>query len=105
MKIDKQDRLAQDVLKKIQEVIDPEIGISVVDLGLIYDVNVNDGSAWILMTLTFPGCPLANLITSQVREKVQELEDIKQVEVELTFTPPWNKEMVSDKMKKQLGLS
>jgi len=75
------------VLKKIY---DPEIPINIVDLGLIYGVQIEDGHVEVLMTLTVPGCPMAAYIAQEVEKKLQELEGVKSVKVNLTFDPPWS---------------
>jgi len=92
------------VLKTIP---DPEIGVSIWDLGLIYDVTVEgkSGRVKILMTLTTIGCPLFDLIAGPVREAVGKIREVKTVDVELTFDPPWNSDRMSDEAKAQLGFS
>lgn len=92
------------VLHKLYDVPDPELGISLVDLGLIYDVSVHDdGSVDILMTLTTMGCPLFGMIESEVAEKVGKLPGVKKVNVELTFEPAWGPEKMSEGAKLELG--
>ena len=93
----------KEVLNILKEVIDPEIGISVVDLGLIYDVKVENNKVKIKMTLTSPFCPLSNFLVDSVKEKVKSL-DIKDVKVEIVFDPPWTPEKMSKKAKKILGI-
>ena len=92
------------VLEKLKEVYDPEIPINVVDLGLIYDVQINDGQVYVKMTLTAPGCAIGPYIAQQVEWAVQELEGVKDVQVEMTFDPPWTPDMISEEAKKMLGL-
>jgi metal-sulfur cluster biosynthetic enzyme len=94
----------EDILKTIP---DPEIGVSIWDLGLIYDVTVEgeSGNVKIVMTLTTIGCPLYDLIATPVREAVGKLRGVKNVEIELTFDPPWSSERMSDEAKAQLGFS
>lgn len=92
----------EDVLKTIP---DPELGISIWDLGLIYDVKVSKkGKVEILMTLTTMGCPLFSLIEAPIKEAVGKLKGVKSVEVELTFDPPWSIEKMSEEAKEKLGL-
>jgi len=93
----------EDVLKKIP---DPEIGVSLVDLGLIYDISIEkkSGNIRILITLTSVGCPLFDLIATPIREKVGALSGVSKVDVDLTFEPPWNMERMSDSAKAQLGM-
>ncbi|HID16305.1 MAG TPA: metal-sulfur cluster assembly factor [Candidatus Atribacteria bacterium] len=92
------------VKRALSEVIDPEIGLNIVDLGLIYDIKLEDNKVYIKMTLTVPGCPLGNFIMEQAREKVKEIEGIEDVNIELVWDPPWNISMVSDEAKKKLGI-
>lgn len=91
------------VREALKKVIDPEIGLNIVDLGLIYDVQVEDDVAHVRMTLTVPGCPLSGMLTSQAEKVVSEIEGIKGVKVELTWDPPWNPQMMSDDAKRKLG--
>jgi len=90
------------ILKKLEEVLDPELQISIVDLGLIYDVSEKDGMVNIKMTLTTIGCPLFEVIEKEIKEKVKQIEGIKEVKVELTFDPPWSPDRLSEKAKSQL---
>lgn len=90
-----------DVLKTIY---DPEIPVDIYELGLIYDVFVNEGKeAKILMTLTSPNCPVAETLPVEVEEKVKTLEEIDGAEVEITFDPPWSQDMMSEEAKLELG--
>ena len=93
------------VREALKRVIDPEIGINIMDLGLIYDVKVENDVAHILMTLTVPGCPLANMLTQQAEKAVRAVEGIKDVKLELTWDPPWNPKMMSEDAKRKLGWS
>lgn len=92
------------ILKKLAEVLDPEIHISLVDLGLIYDVQEKDGRVKIKMTLTSLGCPLFGQIEKEVKEAVLQVDGVKSVEVELVFDPPWTKEMMSEEARAKLGI-
>ncbi len=95
--------------KKIEAVLktipDPEIGVSLWDLGLIYGIQIDSktGNVVILMTLTTIGCPLFNLIADPIRAEIIKLPGVKGVEVELTFEPPWTTERMSDEAQRQLG--
>jgi len=94
----------EEVLAALKNVVDPELGINVVDLGLIYDVKVKEGDVvHVKMTLTVPTCPLYALFTKQVEEAVKKA-GAKEVEVELTFDPPWTPDRMSPEAKKILGL-
>jgi len=91
------------VMEALKKVYDPELGVSVVDLGLIYDVKVENEKVYVKMTLTTVGCPLALVIPRQVENAVREL-GVKNVEVELTFDPPWNPSMMSEELRKRFGI-
>ncbi|MCX8009257.1 MAG: metal-sulfur cluster assembly factor [Patescibacteria group bacterium] len=94
----------EDILKTIP---DPEIGISIYDLGLIYDITIDEEQhiVHITMTLTTIGCPLFHLIAEPIKEKVNGLEGVSDVIVELTFDPPWNPDKMKQEAKEQLGLA
>ena len=88
----------------LKNVYDPEIPINVLDLGLIYDVQVNEGNVFVQMTLTAPGCGMGPMIAQQAEWAVSELDGVEDVEVEMVFEPQWTPELISDDGKKQLGL-
>jgi metal-sulfur cluster biosynthetic enzyme len=94
----------EDVMKALKECYDPEIGISVVDLGLIYDVKVDKDKVHIKMTLTTPGCPMFSYLTQDVQNKVKKIKGVKDVKVELVWDPPWNPDRMSKGVRKKLGL-
>lgn len=90
-----------DVLKTI---FDPEIPVDIYELGLIYDVFVNeDNEVKILMTLTTPNCPVAETLPQEVEEKIKSIDEVKTAEVEITFDPPWTKDLMSEEAKLELG--
>ena len=95
--------------KQVEEVLktipDPEIGVSLWDLGLIYEIDIDKktGSIRILMTLTSIGCPLFDLIASPIREELGKLPGVRHIDVDLTFEPPWSMDRVSEDAKAQLG--
>lgn len=93
----------EDVLDVLKDVVDPEIGLSVVDLGLIYDVKVDGDIVNIKMTLTTPGCPLATMIARDAEMKINNMDGVKEAVIDLVFDPPWSPEMMSDKAKNMLG--
>ncbi|RLF49731.1 MAG: aromatic ring hydroxylase [Thermoplasmata archaeon] len=93
-----------DVMSVLEKVYDPELGLSVVDLGFIYDVKVEDDRVSIKMTVTVPTCPLRALIAKDVERAVKSIEGVKEVDVEIVFDPPWSPEMMSDKAKKMFGM-
>ena len=97
--------LENKIIETLKTVFDPEISVNIYDLGLIYKINIDDDkNVKILMTLTSPNCPVAENIPAEINEKVKTVEGIKDVEVELTFEPPWNKDMMSETALLELGL-
>ena len=94
-----------DVRDKLSDVMDPELDINIVDLGLIYEVEVREGEVYILMTLTTPGCPLHGIFDEMVRREVGKIEGLSEtdIEVELTFEPRWSPERISEDAKGELG--
>ena len=93
-----------EVMEALKDVYDPEIPVNVVDLGLVYDLKVEDGDVKVKMTLTFPGCGMGPYIAQQAEWAIAELEAVEDVEVEMVFEPPWNADMISDEGKAALGL-
>ena len=98
-------RLTIDEIKrKLSTIKDPELGINIYDLGLIYDINIDKGNnVKIIMTLTTVNCPVADSFPLDVAKNISSLENIGQVKVKLTFDPPWNKDLMSDDAKLALG--
>ncbi|HUX87868.1 MAG TPA: metal-sulfur cluster assembly factor [Chloroflexota bacterium] len=95
----------EQVREAIRVVEDPEIGISILELGLIYDTEIEDNNVKVTMTLTSPFCPVGPFITSQVEAVVSSLPDVGKVDVDITFSPPWDpRTMASDEVKAMLGL-
>ncbi len=88
----------------LKEVYDPELHYNIVDLGLVYEVDVKDGDIPVLMTLTTPSCPIGPMITEQIREMLGIMPGVKDVDVQFTFDPPWGPDMMSDEAKSDLGL-
>jgi len=87
----------------LQTVYDPEIPVSIWELGLVYELKLDKDVVWITMTLTAPACPVAGDIIREVQQKVEEIEGVKDVHVQLTFDPPWTKEMMSEEAMLELG--
>jgi metal-sulfur cluster biosynthetic enzyme len=85
------------------EVFDPELGLNIVDLGLIYDVTVANNTADITFTLTSPGCPVGPEIMTNMRRAVSQFDDIEEVELHMVFSPPWSPAMMSEEAKDELG--
>jgi len=88
------------ILDKLKEVIDPELGVDIVNLGLIYSVEIDDTNILILMTMTTPSCPMHTYLTTQTADKVLQLYPWTKVEVKLVWDPPWDADMMSDATKK-----
>ena len=96
------DERVVDVLKTCY---DPEIPVNIYDLGLIYVVNVNEGNdVFVKMTLTSPACPVAETLPPEVENKIKEIPDVNSAKVEITFDPPWDKDMMSEEAKLELGM-
>jgi metal-sulfur cluster biosynthetic enzyme len=87
----------------LREVIDPELGVNIVDLGLVYDIRVADDVAHIRMTLTTPGCPLGAYLDDEVRRCLWGAPGVADVDVQVVWDPPWRPEMMSDRARAQLG--
>ncbi|MCJ7467698.1 MAG: SUF system Fe-S cluster assembly protein [Maribacter sp.] len=97
--------LGEKIVKVLKTIYDPEIPVDIYELGLIYDVFVNeDHEVKILMTLTSPNCPVAESLPVEVEEKVKSLDAVRDAEVEITFDPPWTQELMSEEAKLELGL-
>jgi metal-sulfur cluster biosynthetic enzyme len=92
------------ITKALETVLDPELGVSIVDLGLVYDITIKKGTVKITMTLTTIGCPLFQTIENEVKEKALAIPGVTTVEVELTFNPPWDPSRLSEKAKAELGM-
>ena len=96
--------IEEKIVKMLRTVYDPEIPVNVHDLGLIYNVEVDDEkNVKIEMTLTAPNCPAADFIVEDVRMKIESIEDVKSVDIQLVFEPEWDKDMMSEEAKLELG--
>ena len=93
----------EEVRDALSNVIDPELGLDFVDLGLIYEIEVEDGEVYVTFTLTSPGCPIGPQVTEQIEEFVGELDGVSRVYPKMVFTPPWTPEMMSEDAKFALG--
>ena len=92
------------IVRVLKTIYDPEIPVDIYELGLIYDVFVNeDHDVKILMTLTTPNCPVAETLPVEVEEKVKSINEVKDAEVEITFDPPWTQDLMSEEAKLELG--
>ncbi|PQB05624.1 SUF system Fe-S cluster assembly protein [Aureitalea marina] len=97
--------LGEKIVKVLKTVYDPEIPVDIYELGLIYDVLVNeDYEVKILMTLTTPNCPVAETLPVEVEDKVKSIKLVKDAEVEITFDPPWTQDLMSEEAKLELGM-
>jgi FeS assembly SUF system protein len=97
--------LGDKIVRVLKTIFDPEIPVDIYELGLIYDVMVNeDYDVKILMTLTTPNCPVAETLPLEVEEKVKSLNEVKDAEVEITFDPPWTQDLMSEEAKLELGM-
>jgi len=94
---------AERLVEELRAVIDPELGVNIVDLGLVYDAQMVDGVAHILMTTTSPACPIGSYLRDEIRWALLRIDRILDVEVELTHQPPWSPDRMSDETKVQLG--
>ena len=96
--------LGEKIVKTLKTIYDPEIPVDIYELGLIYDVLVNeDNQVKIVMTLTTPNCPVAESLPLDVKEKVKSIDGVEDAEVELTFDPPWTRDLMSEEAKLELG--
>ncbi|EDP97220.1 iron-sulfur cluster assembly protein [Kordia algicida OT-1] len=99
------DALGEKIVRVLKTIYDPEIPVDIYELGLIYDVFVNENSdVKILMTLTSPNCPVAETLPLEIEEKVKSLKEVNNATVEITFDPPWDKDLMSEEAKLELGL-
>lgn len=97
--------LEERVVDVLKTCFDPEIPVNIYDLGLIYEVKVNEGNdVFVKMTLTSPACPVAETLPPDVENKIKELPDVNSAKVEITFDPPWDKEMMSEEARLELGM-
>ena len=97
--------VGEKAVEKICQIYDPEVPVNIYELGLIYDILVSDeGDVEIEMTLTSPNCPVAETLPVEVEEKVKIVEEVRNVKVNITFDPPWTKDMMSEEAKLELGM-
>lgn len=93
------------LMETLRDVIDPELGISIVDLGLVYDVSFDDGDVLVTMTLTSPGCPLGPVIRGEAYAKLKTVPGVKDVDVRIVWSPPWDpRTMASEDVRMSLGI-
>jgi FeS assembly SUF system protein len=98
--------LEDKIIAQLKEVYDPEIPVNIYEIGLIYEFNIRENKdVRVLMTLTSPACPVADSLVEDVKNKVESIDEVNKVEVELTFDPPWDMSMMSLEAKIELGFS
>lgn len=98
-------QMEANIVKVLKTVYDPEIPVNVYDLGLIYDIDVKENQAVdITMTLTAPNCPVADQVLMEVKTVVEQVEGVKETNVNLVFDPPWDQSMLTDEAKLELGM-
>jgi len=94
-----------EIVNQLKNIYDPEIPVNIYDLGLIYDISMDEKDrVMITMTLTAPNCPVADSLLLEVKEKVEAIEGVREAEVNLVFDPPWDPSMLSDEAKLELGM-
>lgn len=96
--------IEEKIVAQLRTIYDPELPVNIYDLGLIYDIRINDRHVDVVMTLTSPNCPVAGSMPAQVECAIKALDEIDDVCVELTWDPPWNSDKLSDEVKLTLGL-
>ena len=95
----------EEIIEALRTVYDPEIPINLVDLGLIYDVAVNEeNNVYVQMTLTFPGCGMGPQIAQQAEWAIQDVDGVEEVEIEMVFDPPWSPDLISEEARNHLGI-
>lgn len=94
----------EDIITALKQCYDPEIPVNIYDLGLVYDISINDSDVKIVMTLTSPFCPVTDYMVEDIKNKVKELSSADRVDLQITFDPPWDKNKMNEEAKAQLGL-
>ena len=96
--------LKEKVIAEIKKIYDPEIPVNIYELGLIYDISIKDKDVSVKMTLTSPNCPVAESLPKEVKDSILEIEEVKKVDLDLVWEPPWDKSMMSEAAKLELNL-
>ena len=96
--------LKEKVISEIKKIYDPEIPVNIYELGLIYDVSIENHDVKVKMTLTTPNCPVAESLPKEVKDSIKEIKEVKDVSLDLVWDPPWNKSMMSEAAKLELNL-
>jgi len=97
-------KLEEEVVDVLKSIYDPEIPVNIYDLGLIYEIKINESTVDILMTLTSPNCPMSDVLMYQIDSRIKMIPEVEHVEVELTFEPAWDKDMITEEGQLKLGL-
>ena len=92
------------IVEALREVYDPELHYNIYDLGLVYDITIADGNVGVLLTLTTPACPIGPMLSEQLKETLRLIPGIKDVDIQWTFDPAWNPDMMTDEAKADLGI-
>lgn len=93
------------IVETLKEIYDPELPVNIYDLGLIYEINIGEGKrVKLVMTLTAPNCPMADQLVEEIDEKLREIPGVEELDIEVVFDPPWDKSMMSDEARLELGL-
>ena len=96
--------LKEKVISEIKKIYDPEIPVNIYELGLIYDISIENHDVKVKMTLTTPNCPVAESLPKEVKDSIKEIKEVKDVSLDLVWDPPWDKSMMSDAAKLELNL-
>jgi|TARA_Y100001970_G_scaffold292820_1_gene435981 FeS assembly SUF system protein len=96
--------LKEKIIAEVKKIYDPEIPVNIYELGLIYDISVNDNNVKVKMTLTSPNCPVAESLPKEVKDSILEIEEVKKVDLDLVWEPPWDKSMMSEAAKLELNI-
>ncbi|MFL2898218.1 MAG: SUF system Fe-S cluster assembly protein [Candidatus Pelagibacter sp.] len=96
--------LKEKVISEIKKIYDPEIPVNIYELGLIYDISIENHDVKVKMTLTTPNCPVAESLPKEVKDSIKEIKEVNDVSLDLVWDPPWNKSMMSDAAKLELNL-
>jgi metal-sulfur cluster biosynthetic enzyme len=92
------------IVEALREIYDPELHYNIYDLGLVYDITIEDGKIGIVMTLTTPACPIGPMVSEQLQESIRLIPGVRDVDVEWTFDPPWHPDMMSEEARADLGI-
>ncbi|MDP2670994.1 MAG: metal-sulfur cluster assembly factor [bacterium] len=94
----------EDVVNQLKTVNDPELGINIVDLGLVYEVRTKNNNVFVLLTLTFPGCPFGTIVNEEVNKALSALKKVGKISLKITFDPPWDLTKVSPEAAAEIGI-